>query len=176
MHFVFQPMDEASARVIFTWRYNAPYDIYNADAGEADAFVQALLDPRNGYYIITDAHGALVGYCCFGPDGQVGGGDYTAGALDVGLGMRPHLTGQGRGLAFFSAILDFGRRTFAPQAFRVTVAAFNRRALRVYEKAGFRATQAFGRDGDGLPFVVLVLQEPATSLNREGAKDAKKQE
>lgn len=124
--------------------------------------MRTFLGPRNNYYTIADASGDLVGYCCFGPDAQVGGGDYTACALDVGLGMRPHLTGQGRGLAFFSAILDFGRRTFAPQAFRVTVAAFNQRALRVYEKAGFRATQTFRRDGDGLPFVILIHQEPAT--------------
>ena len=158
MQLIFRPMDEASARAVAAWRYEPPYDFYNMDAADVEASIQAFLDPRNGYYgIYSDV--ATVGYCCFGPDARVPGGEYGADALDVGVHMRPDLTGQGRGLAFFSAILDFARRAWAPRAFRVTVAAFNRRALRVYEKAGFRATQTFQRDKDGAPFVILIRQE-----------------
>jgi len=69
--------------------------------------------------------------------------------------MRPDLTGQGRGLTFVSAVLDFARRTFTPTAFRVTVAEFNKRALRVWEKAGFQPGQTFQRSRDDMPFVVL---------------------
>lgn len=152
-------MDKSSAREILTWRYEPPYDIYNEDPDKADPFVQALLDPVYAYHTITDEHGEeLVGYCCFGADARVPGGDYSADALDVGLGMHPDLTGQGHGLAFFEAILDFARRTFAPQALRVTVAAFNQRAIRVYEKAGFEHEQAFQRSGDGMEFVILSCQ------------------
>jgi ribosomal-protein-alanine N-acetyltransferase len=103
-------MDEASAREILTWRYEPPYDIYNADPDEAESFIQALLDPGNAYHTFTDEHGNLVGYCCFGADARVPGGDYGADALDIGLGMRPDLTDQGRGFAFFAAIVDFARR------------------------------------------------------------------
>jgi ribosomal-protein-alanine N-acetyltransferase len=154
----FQPMNEASAREILTWRYEPPYDLYNEDPDKAEPFVQALLDPAYAYHTITDENGELVGYCCFGADARVPGGDYTADALDIGLGMRPDLTGQGHGPAFFSTILDFARRTFAPQALRVTVAAFNQRAIRVYEKAGFEHEQAFQRSGDSMEFVILVRQ------------------
>ena len=110
----FKPMDEPSAREILTWRYEPPYDIYNANPGGADAFVQALLDPAYAYHAIADECGELVGYCCFGADARVPGGDYGTDALDIGLGMRPDLTGHGRGPVFFEAILDFARRTFAP--------------------------------------------------------------
>ncbi|MBN1978586.1 MAG: GNAT family N-acetyltransferase [Anaerolineae bacterium] len=154
----FRPMDEASAREILTWRYEPPYDIYNEDPDKAGPFVQTLLDPAYAYHTITDEDGELVGYCCFGADARVPGGDYSADALDVGLGMRPDLTGQGHGLDFFTAIFDFAQRAFAPQALRVTVAAFNRRAIRVYEKAGFERRQAFQRSGDGMAFVILVRQ------------------
>jgi RimJ/RimL family protein N-acetyltransferase len=151
-------MDEASAREILTWRYEPPYDIYNANADKAEPFVQALLDPAYAYHTIADEHGDLVGYCCFGADARVPGGDYDADALDIGLGMRPDLTGQGHGLAFFETIADFARRTFAPRALRVTVATFNQRAIRVYEKAGFERKQAFQRSGDGMAFEILVRQ------------------
>jgi len=152
-------MDEANARAILTWRHESPYDTYNANVEEAGAFVEAYLDPRYAYHAITDTSEELVGYCCFGLDARVPGGDYTADALDIGLGMRPDLTGQGRGLHFFNAILDFARNTFAPQAFRLTVAAFNRRALKVYERAGFGTTQTFQREGDGQTFLVLTRKE-----------------
>jgi ribosomal-protein-alanine N-acetyltransferase len=90
----FNPMDEASARLIPEWRYDAPYDIYNVAPGDVEKEMQLLLDPQNAYHTITDEHGDLVAYCCFGLDAQVPGGDYSAAALDIGLGVRPDLTGQ----------------------------------------------------------------------------------
>ena len=152
-------MDEASARTVSEWRYDAPYEIYNLGSDDVEKEIQSLLDPQNAYHSITDEHGDLVAYCCFGPDGQVSGGDYSAAALDIGLSVRPNLTGQGYGLMYINAVLDFARRTFSPTAFRVTVAEFNQRAQRVWQKAGFRPLQAFQRSGDGLPFVILAREE-----------------
>jgi ribosomal-protein-alanine N-acetyltransferase len=151
----FDLMDEASARVALGWRYDPPYELYNTDAAALDDDVLALLNPDYAYYRITNRDGELVAYCCFGPDAQVEGGDYTPDALDIGLGVRPDLTGQGHGLEYAQAVLDFARQTFAPATFRVTIAEFNRRALRVWEKAGFRVVQRYLRDPDGMPFVVL---------------------
>lgn len=155
--FTFSPMDEASARTVPEWYYDEPYDIYNVAPDEVEKEMQLLLDPQNAYYTIADQHGDLVAYCCFGPDGQVPGGDYSTAALDIGLGVRPDLTGQGHGLAYVNAVLDFARCTFPPTAFRVTIAEFNKRALRVWQKAGFRPVQTFHRSGDALPFVILTL-------------------
>jgi len=157
--FTFQPMDEASARAVPEWRYEAPYDIYNIASDNVEKEMQLFLDPQNAYHTITDEQGDLVAYCCFGPDGQVSGGDYGAAALDIGLGVRPDLTGQGHGLAYINAVLHFARRAFPPTAFRVTVAEFNQRARRVWEKAGFRPVQTFQRSGDGMPFVILARKE-----------------
>ena len=159
MSFIFQLMDETSARDISSWRYEAPYDIYDpAPDGVVEPVVQCFLDPQNAYHTITDEHGELCAYCCFGPDARVPGGDYRTDALDVGMGLRPDLTGQGRGSVYVSAVLDFARRAFAPAAFRVTVAAFNQRALRVWEKVGFQRVQTFHRQRDGLVFVILSCE------------------
>jgi ribosomal-protein-alanine N-acetyltransferase len=156
MPLTFQPMDEASARAILCWRYDPPYDVYNLDPDPKGTELGFLLDPANHYYAVDGEDGDLEAFCCFGPDAQVPGGDYGAAALDIGLGVRPELTGQGRGLVYASAVCDFARSTFEPAAFRVTVARFNRRARRVWEKAGFRPGQAFEREPDGLRFVVLT--------------------
>lgn len=156
MPFTFHPMSEASARAILSWCYDAPYDIYNPASDEGEEATRVFLDPQNAYYSITDEYGNLVAYCCFGREAQVLGGDYSTDALDIGLGIRPDLTGQGRGRTYVDAVLDFARRTFTPAAFRVTVAEFNKRALRVWKKAGFRPGQAFRRSPDGMAFVVLT--------------------
>lgn len=152
----FHPMDEAGARAILSWRYEAPYDLYNLDPGDAEAAVQFFLDPQNGYQSITDEQGDLVAYCCFGLDAQVPGGGYDTPALDIGLGVRPDLTGQGRGLGYVRTVLGVAQRTKAPDTLRVTVAEFNKRAQKVWRQAGFRPVQRFVRQQDGRPFVVLL--------------------
>ena len=158
MSFTFHPIDEASARAFLAWRYEPPYDLYNGNPEELALELPFFMDPQNGYFCIFAESEALVAFCCFGRDAQVPGGDYSAPALDIGLGVRPDLTGQGRGLSFVEAVLDFARQSFAPVTFRVTIAEFNRRAQLVWEKAGFRPMQTFQRQYDDLGFVVLTRE------------------
>jgi [ribosomal protein S18]-alanine N-acetyltransferase len=55
--------------------------------------------------------------------------------------------------------LAFGRAQFAPQAFRVTVATFNARALRTVEALGFQRVGQFNAASDGRRFDVLIRSE-----------------
>jgi [ribosomal protein S18]-alanine N-acetyltransferase len=68
--------------------------------------------------------------------------------LDYGLGLRPDLTGQGLGLEFFRAGLVFARERYQPQRVYLHVAAFNERARRVYERAGFSVVSSHVRTFD----------------------------
>jgi len=155
MSLIFRPMDEANARSLISWRYDPPYDIYTIPASAAED-MSFFTDPHNAYYSIHNADGILEAFCCFGADAQVPGGDYTADALDVGWGVRPDLTGKGRGLAYVTAILAFARQTFVPARFRTTVAEFNTRSRRVCERAGFEQVQVFSASTDNRPFVILT--------------------
>jgi len=65
-------------------------------------------------------------------------------ALDVRLGMRSDLAGRGLGTEFVLAGLRFAKNSYSPPTFRLTVAAFNFRAVRMYERVGFEAVEAFG--------------------------------
>ena len=154
MLFIFRPVNETDARAFFSWRYEAPYDVYNLDPPDEEV-VRFFLDSKNAYYSIIDEHENLVGFCCFGSDAQVPGGDYSINALDIGIGIRPDLTGQGHGLTYVNTVLDFAGRTFKPTLLRVTVAEFNKRAVRVWEKAGFRPVQRFQESQDERDYVVL---------------------
>lgn len=159
MHLTFRPMDEASARAILAWRYDEPYALYNAGPANLADDLAVFMDPANAYYSVRDERDEVVAFRCFGPDARVSGGDYSADALDTGGGLRPDLTGRGLGLTVLNAGLEHGRRLYHPRAFRVTVAAFNARALRVCAQAGFQPVQTFRRASDAKDFVVMTRQD-----------------
>ena len=158
MTFTFSPMNEDQARTVLNWRYEPPYDLYNLDVGDAEPYLQDFLDPQNGYHVICDEQGVFLAFCCFGPDAWVPGGDYSAEALDIGMGLRPDLTGRGQGLRYAQAVLGFAADRFTPAVFRVTVAQFNKRALRVWEKAGFQPVQVFQKIESENLFEILTCK------------------
>jgi [ribosomal protein S18]-alanine N-acetyltransferase len=143
----------ASAREFASWRYPPPYSVYDAELGDWERYV----DPAWNYRAVEDENGQLVGNCCFGEDARVPGGRYDDQAVDVGGGMRPELTGQGRGRAFLAALFGEAERLFPGRPLRVTVAGFNRRALRAVRAAGFVEVERF-RNPSGDEFAILVRQ------------------
>ena len=79
----------------------------------------------------------MLGYFCFGKSAQIPidkSDVYTEDALDIGLGMKPPLCGKGLGFSFLNAGIDFAQNKFQPNKYRLTVASFNKRAIRLYEK------------------------------------------
>ncbi len=151
-------MDRVSATAIVAWRYDPPYDFYNWSS-DADDEIAAMLDPVNHVVTIREADLGLVAFCSFGADGQVPGGDYSAEALDLGLGMRPDLTGRGLGNAFVAAVIAEAEVHEMPKRLRVTIAEFNHRARHVWERAGFRFVQRFLAEESAIPFIILTRDE-----------------
>ncbi len=147
------------AREILSWQYPAPYDFYDPpNTGHPEEYVREFLRPVFNFHAVMDARGSLVGFCSFGIDGQVPGGDYSDDALDIGLGMRPELTGQGLGRSFFASILSYAAETLRPRQYRLTVANFNQRAISLYRKFGFRLHSKFEHEEMGIPYVILVRE------------------
>ena len=157
MNITFKPLDEASVREIFTWQYPPPYDIYNLPAEKVEQNLSFFLDPRNRYYGLWDSSGRLEAFCVFGLDARVPGGVYSRDALDIGFGLRPDLTGQGFGHRYLKAVLDYAIARCNPAAFRVTIADFNQRARRAWEKLGFQYQETFPRKTDQKPFIIMTV-------------------
>ncbi|HET8626550.1 MAG TPA: GNAT family N-acetyltransferase [Thermomicrobiales bacterium] len=114
-----------------------------------------FLNPRNWpgrYWAVHDERGALVGFFQFERDG---------GTIEVGLGLRPDLTGRGLGAAFVQAGLDFARRHYAPERFTLRVATFNRRAIRAYERADFVSGRVFTQATNGGLYEFVEMSRPA---------------
>ena len=52
------------------------------------------------------------------------------GTVDIGLGMRPNMTGNGFGLQFLNAILAFSKEKYGCKYITLSVAIFNERAIK----------------------------------------------
>lgn len=151
----YRPTDEASAREFLQWKYDPPYEIYNYRPEYFEEDMVYHLDPANHIYSMF-RDGELVGYCSFGQDARVRGGDYGEPALDIGLMIKPSLNGQGLGSDFVSDVIRFAAAEFQAGKLRVTILESNLRARRVWEKNGFHNVSAFQRESDSLPFVILT--------------------
>lgn len=141
------------AKEIAAWRYEPPFSLY--DLSEEDC--PFIWEPAR-YYSVFDQEQVLLGFCCFGKEARVTGGNYKEQkpmGLDVGVGMASNKTGKGLGNKFVAAVLHFGNMQFSPAKFRVTVAAFNQRSLKPFCKLGFEKTHEFKRHQDGMAFVQL---------------------
>ncbi len=145
MKFLFTPMNEADAHAIQNWTYEKPYDVYN---WEAEVGVSEMLDTRSPHFAVKDEHATLIGFFSYGSSALV----WDSGephlfcdnnTIAIGLGLRPNLTGNGLGLAFVNAGLDFAIQQFKPDHFRLFVMAFNTRAIRVYERVGFQKSGTY---------------------------------
>jgi ribosomal-protein-alanine N-acetyltransferase len=148
------------ARQITRWRYPAPYDIYSLNTVEM--VVVLYLHPLwrlagvAHFSAVCDERGELVGMFQFMRRGA---------AVEIGLALRPDLTGQGLGLDFVRAGLAYGAQRFKPVIFRLDVVSFNERARRVYERAGFRAARTLPkRLGNRTLEAVEMVRDPAGVL------------
>jgi RimJ/RimL family protein N-acetyltransferase len=139
-----EPMTAADLADLATWRYEPPYDFYDGD----------LEEPLNleRYFAVRDDDEHVIGFYYYELVGDV---------LDYGLGLRPGLPGRGLGLDFFRTGLEFGRERYRPRLIRLHVAAFNERAIKVYERAGFsevgRHMRSFERFGE-VEFITMEEQ------------------
>ncbi len=160
------PLVEEQIHTFISWAYPEPYNIYDMSSEEGEDIVSFFLDPQNGYFAITADSGELLGFCNFGADAQVPGGDYSEDGVDIGMGMRPDLTGQGHGRDYADPVFSFAQKRYPQQRQRVTIAEFNHRAQRLCAHFGFVKASQFTKEGDGRPFIIMVRepqadQEPA---------------
>jgi [ribosomal protein S18]-alanine N-acetyltransferase len=148
------PLRQEEAEAIAEWRYPEPYSFYDWTADPDD--LRELLDPAlrgDAYWAVRDEANELVGYFDFKPKDEQ--------TVEIGLGLRPDLTGRGIGGSFLAAGLEFARTRFAPARFVLSVATFNDRAIKVYERAGFTRERIYMHSTNGAEWEFLEMSRPA---------------
>jgi [ribosomal protein S18]-alanine N-acetyltransferase len=152
--FRFRLMSQADAEAIACWHYPDPFSFYDWTSDPND--LAGLLDPTargDDYVAVEDEAGSLIGFFHFKrPHGP---------RLEIGLGLHPEWTGQGLGRRFLEAGLEYARRRFAPKQFTLSVASFNRRAITVYERAGFAPVRVFTHWTNGGEWEFIEMRRSA---------------
>lgn len=149
-----EKMSAEVAHETLGWTYDEPYDFYNND--QTLEAVNEMIS--NTYFAVFDIDKGLVGFFCVGSSAQVPNDEYTypPNFIDIGLGVKPELTGQGYGTSFLSFVLSQINETFGMMQKRLTVAKFNYRAIHLYEKFGFIQEIEFAKGSTD--FIIMVLK------------------
>lgn len=141
---------QQAEEIAYEWHYDGDYAFYDMEADEED--LAEFLDPvKRGehiYAVMQDSE--LIGFFGFNLKRD--------DIVDIGLGMRPDLTGKSLGTDFVQAGLEFAIDRFEPEKITLSVAVFNQRAIKVYEKVGFESAGTFMQDTNGGTYEFLKME------------------
>ena len=152
MNFQFFMMTQSDAEQIALWHYDGEFSFYDMESDPDD--LQELLSPdkRGNHYWSAYSDSGLTGFVCIESNGL---------EAEIGLGLRPDLTGKGLGSYFFASIEQLTQRLFPDVSeISLSVAAFNLRAQKVYQQAGFLicGQETVETNGGQYPFVQMKKQ------------------
>jgi len=135
MKYIFAPMNEEYANdIVSNWHYDDIYSFYDMAADEDD--LRIFMDAKNWQNTIMavlNENDELVGWASF----------YTENdEFWLSLSLRPDLTGQGLGEEFVTECEKYAISQYKliKHTIKLAVALFNRRATKVYQRAGFIET------------------------------------
>ncbi len=162
MRFAIRSFTQADADQVAGWHYPPPYHVY--DVTEDPPMESEMRDESlwgASWFAVDDAaSGALAGFLeLVASESESGSGPRMA--VEVGLGLRPDLTGRRIGAGFVHAALDFSRERWSPLSFALDVFPWNERAIRCYERAGFERGEVYDRrfdDGNEVTFLRMTRQ------------------
>ena len=147
-------LTEGEARAIAAWRYPGEYAMYNFSPEDS---LDELVD--GSCFGAYSGRGELAGFFQFGRGARIPARErdvYPEGPLDVGLGLRPDLCGKGLGERFLLAGLEYARAGLGAESFRLSVAAWNLRARKVYARCGFGGGRPVTHRVSGDTFLILT--------------------
>lgn len=150
MRFAVRPLTQADAEAIATWRYPGEYAFYDWTAEPDD--LALLLDAgrrRDAFHAADGEDGRVAGFF------QV---EARGAGVELGLGLRPDLCGRGLGEGFTRLGIGLVRRLHGPVRITLAVAAFNARAITVYERCGFVETGRHVRHTAGADWAFVDME------------------
>jgi [ribosomal protein S18]-alanine N-acetyltransferase len=151
MNLEWRPMTQSEAEEIASWKYPAPYDFYDMTADEEDyeQFIHPYKRSPHTYSVFEK--GELMGFLTVEPSENH--------SVDLSFGMCPNRTGKGEGQMFLEQCLSFAAKEYEEDHFTLAVATFNKRAIAVYERAGFIRKHTFIQETNGGNYEFVAMEK-----------------
>ncbi|MDX8361476.1 GNAT family protein [Cytobacillus sp. IB215316] len=158
MTYDFTKMSQKQAEdIALNWHYDGDYSFYDMEADQEDLAEFLDVNKRRDYYYVVKKENEIIGFMSFI--------ETATSIVDIGLGLKPKLTGHGLGLDFLRAGLNYAKTKYKPQKITLSVAIFNKRAIKVYKKAGFVEGRAFMQNTNGGSFEFIFMEFDCSSSN-----------
>lgn len=120
--------DEEKA-AISSWKYDGDYAVYNTPPYEEQLRThRGFANPGNRFFSFTDGSD-LIGYINLKEEES---------EVFLGIGVHPDLCDRGYGRQICRQARDLSHRLYPGKPLCLIVRTWNMRAVRCYEKAGFR--------------------------------------
>lgn len=151
MDYIFNIMTQEQAETIaFTWHYEGDYSFYDMEADQEDLAEFLNSEARGDTIYAVTSEGELIAFLSVTK--------VNSDTFDIGLGMKPNLTGRGQGEQFLRAAIDFIRSKYPVEKITLSVATFNQRAIKVYRKIGFKDAGLMMQDTNGGTYEFLHME------------------
>ena len=146
-------LSQKNARIIADeWHYDGQYSFYDMKNDQED--YDEIISPKmrkNNYFQVLDNDDNLVAFFCLDQN------DQREEQVEIGLGLAPKLTGHGLGSEFITVIENFVKNNYDYKVIVLSVADFNLRAIKVYQRAGYvkRNTEMVHSNGGSYKFDIM---------------------
>lgn len=131
--FTITELSEQDAVLMSQWVYGGKYVVYNCppwDKVKGQGWAIADSEKRRSQFRkVVDQSGHYIGYFRFFP---------AEGKIKIGLGMNPEYCGKHMGPEFVSLIIKYIKNTYNGMPIELEVRDFNKRAIKCYERCGFK--------------------------------------
>ncbi len=150
---IIKTMKQSEAEIIANnWKYEGVYSFYDMTEDIEDYEEIISEEQRGDRYFSVLNNDELYGFFCV---------EQEEDNIEIGLGMKPQYTGKGNGVTFVNNILKFVSSKYRYETIILDVVSFNKRAIKVYERAGFTKTKKImvNTNGGSYEFTVMELKK-----------------
>lgn len=157
MKFEFRVPAKSDVEDFLTWKYEGIYSFYDnsADKNKIE-WIESFLDSDNDFSVFNEKN-ELIGNCSF---------YYIEEFLCISVQMRPSIRGKGFGTEFIKSIVNFGKEKYNYNYIDLIVAKFNKRAINVYEKVGFKVIEEMVNTIRGKDYAFQAMRLEFTTKNQ----------
>lgn len=141
-------MNQHEAIEISNWHYEGVYKFYNLeeDLEDFDEFMNE--ETRQTTFSVYE-DSKLIGFFSY---------QKIDHEISIGLGLKPELTGKGKGEGFLNHIIEFIKSNLLFESITLEVACFNERAIKAYQKVGFIPINVYKQKTNGSVYDYLHME------------------